>query len=114
MNCENCGRESQVNPCVDCYPTYKPNNQLGKAEESSFNNPISMKHWLLNMLVLSVPFLGMIMLIVWAIGGGGVSESKKNYARANLVLMIIMTAVVIAFYVAFFAIFFAALGSGSY
>ena len=104
MNCENCGRESKVNPCVDCYPNFTPKT------ESSFDNPISLKHWLLNMLVLSLPLINIVMLIIWAIGGGATSESKKNYARAQIIISAVMTIVIIAFYVAFIFLFFTALG----
>lgn len=58
-------------------------------QESTFNNPISTKHWILNMLVLAIPFVGFILLIAWAFGGAGAGEIKKGYARGNLILAVI-------------------------
>lgn len=76
-------------------------------EESSLSNPISVKHWVLNLLILSIPFAGFIMLIVWALGAGETSKSKQNYAIANIIMMVVATLVVMISYALFFLFFFA-------
>ncbi|WP_282935802.1 hypothetical protein [Paenibacillus sp. RC67] len=44
---------------------------------------ISVKDWMLTMLLLIIPIVNIIMLFVWAFGGG-TSPSKANYAKASL------------------------------
>jgi hypothetical protein len=39
------------------------------------------------MLVLGLPCIGFVMLLVWAFSGG--NESRKNYCRAHLVLLVL-------------------------
>jgi len=47
--------------------------------------PVSIGNWIITFIVLAIPLLNLIMLIVWAVGES-THPSKKNYARANLVL----------------------------
>ncbi|WP_332650035.1 hypothetical protein [Lysinibacillus sp. 54212] len=55
-------------------------------EVSTFGNPKSVKHWLLNLLIYITPIVGFVFLIIWAIGTMGTGEIKKNFARAHLVV----------------------------
>lgn len=127
MNCTNCGKESEAPVCQDCVQQQYQQEQhqqeqyhqkqvvtQPKAEVSSFDNPISLKHWLLNSLVLCIPFAGWVFLIIWALGTGNTSESKKNYARANLIVSAGMVILITIFYVIFFAIIFSSLASTPY
>lgn len=68
---------------------------------------ISTKDWVLTILITSIPILNIIMLFVWAFGGGTV-KSKSNWAKAMLIWMIV--AIVLAsFYFATFAAIFASM-----
>lgn len=68
---------------------------------------ISTKDWVLTILITSIPILNIIMLFVWAFGGGTV-KSKSNWAKAMLIWMIV--AIVLAsFYFATFAAMFASM-----
>lgn len=63
--------------------------------------------WFVTILVTAIPLVGLIMLFVWAFGGG-TNPSKANWAKASLIWALI--AVVI--YVFLFAVLGVALFSG--
>jgi succinate dehydrogenase/fumarate reductase cytochrome b subunit len=67
---------------------------------------ISMKEWMLTILLLAIPLVNIIMLFVWAFGGGA-NPSKANYAKASLLWVLIA----IGLYVIFFVIIFGAIMS---
>ena len=49
---------------------------------------VSMGDWILTMILTGIPLVGIIMIFVWAFGGN-TKPSKRNYARAALILAII-------------------------
>ncbi|MCP1308948.1 hypothetical protein [Paenibacillus tyrfis] len=49
---------------------------------------ITVKDWLVTLLILIIPVVNLIMLFVWAFGGGA-NPSKSNYAKAALIWMVI-------------------------
>lgn len=53
------------------------------------NQAVSMGDWIITLLISYVPIIGFIMLLVWAFGGGA-KESKRNYARAILIVSIVL------------------------
>ena len=65
---------------------------------------VTLGDWILTMILSGIPIVGIIMLFVWAFGGGA-KASKQNYARAVLILAIIGTVLSIIFSVLFGAIF---------
>lgn len=52
-------------------------------------NYVSFWFWMLAMLVMALPCVGMIMIVVWAFAGE--NESRKNYFRALLAWFAIAT-----------------------
>ncbi len=66
--------------------------------------PVSVGDWLITYLLMIVPFVNLIMLIVWAISGE-TKKSKQNWARASLIWM----AIGIAIYIIIIAVFGAAI-----
>ena len=59
------------------------------ADYSNTNDPhVSTGDWVLTLILSGIPIVGFILLLVWAFGGGA-KISKRNYARATLILMII-------------------------
>ena len=46
--------------------------------------PISVGEWVLNIFIVSIPLVGLIMLIVWAVSKD-IPESKSNWAKGMLV-----------------------------
>lgn len=62
--------------------------------------PVSFANWLGTYAIMLIPCVGglvfFVMLIVWSFGGN-VPESKRNWSRATLVIMVIMIMIVLAF-----------------
>jgi hypothetical protein len=57
---------------------------------------VSVKNWLLTMIILAIPLLNIIMLFVWSFGGN-VNLNKKNYSRATLIIMAIAVVITVLF-----------------
>lgn len=51
--------------------------------------PISVGNWLLTFIVMCIPLVNVVMLFVWAFGGS-FHRSKSNWARAALLMMLII------------------------
>ena len=52
------------------------------------SQPSSMGQWFVTILLSIIPVVGLVMLFVWAFGNTA-DESKKNWAKANLIWMLI-------------------------
>ena len=52
------------------------------------NDVTSTGEWFLNLFLVAIPVIGIILLFVWAFGSGTAS-SKKNWARANLIWILV-------------------------
>ena len=70
--------------------------------------PVSTGDWLLTTFLAGIPIVGLIMLIVWAFGGGA-PQSKANWAKAMLIWTVL--AMVLAGAVIFFVVFLGLLGA---
>ena len=46
-------------------------------------NEISTGEWIVSLILSYIPLIGLIMLLVWAFGGG-TSPTKANWAKAQL------------------------------
>lgn len=78
--------------------------------------PMTIGDWLITFLIQIIPLVGFIMLFVWAFGDG-THPSKKSWAQASLIWMLIMIVLVIIFFAAlwtFFASFFSGYEVNSY
>ncbi|MGH8190362.1 MAG: hypothetical protein ACREP2_02825 [Rhodanobacteraceae bacterium] len=51
-------------------------------------SPVSLGDWILTLVVLAIPIVGIVMMFVWAFAGG-THPSKQNYCRATLILALI-------------------------
>ncbi|UCS95278.1 hypothetical protein KZP23_09830 [Echinicola marina] len=58
--------------------------------------PVSTGDWIITLIISGIPFLGFIMLLVWAFDKS-TPISKANYAKAALILWAIGIAFVILF-----------------
>ena len=64
--------------------------------------PVKVGEWILTFILTALPIAGLVLLFVWAFGGRA-KPSKKNWARAILLLMVIMLVI--------YCLFFAAIGA---
>lgn len=84
------------------------NAQVGTQGGTNFapreTAPVSLGDWILTLIVLAIPIVGIVMLFVWGFSSG-TNPSKQNYCRAALIL----AAVFLVLWVLFAATFGAAL-----
>jgi len=73
---------------------------------------VSLGDWILTMFLSGIPVVGIIMIFVWAFGGGA-KASKQNFARAFLIFALISIVIGIISSILFGTIFAAALTSMS-
>jgi heme/copper-type cytochrome/quinol oxidase subunit 2 len=69
---------------------------------------MSVKDWVITLLVAAIPLIGFIMLFVWAFGSGN-NVNKSNFAKGALIL----TAILIVIYIIIFMVIGAAFMAGS-
>ncbi len=69
--------------------------------------PVSVGDWLITYLLMIVPFVNLIMLIVWAVSSE-TKKSKQNWARASLIWMAIGIVIYILIIVLFGAAIYSA------
>lgn len=74
--------------------------------QQTVSQVISVKEWMLTMLIMIIPIVNIIMMFVWAFSSGE-NPSKANYFKASL----IWAAIVLALYIIFFIISAIFLGS---
>ena len=55
--------------------------------------PMTIKDWLLTLILMSLPLVGIIMMFVWAFSGG-THPSKQSWAKAYLIFMAIWSALI--------------------
>jgi hypothetical protein len=65
---------------------------------------VTILDWIVTFILMIIPIINFVMLFVWAFGGG-VSESKANWAKAKLIMWLI--GIIVAFF--FWSIFAAAI-----
>jgi hypothetical protein len=57
--------------------------------------PLSVGQYLGMLILLGIPIVGLVLVLMWAFGSN-VNQNKKNYARATLILGIIVLVLAIA------------------
>ena len=60
------------------------------------NSEVSVGNWLVVYILMCLPFINLIMLLVWAFGSGA-PASQSNWAKATLIWMVISTVAVFVF-----------------
>lgn len=68
------------------------------------NEPImSVKNWVITMLILMIPMVNIIMLFVWAFGDGTI-KTRSNFAKATLVVWLISFAIFVVLGILFMSL----------
>ena len=65
-------------------------------------NEISTGEWIVSLILSYIPLIGLIMLLVWAFGGG-TSPTKANWAKAQLIIVVATFGLAIALYLTILA-----------
>ena len=55
---------------------------------SENNDVVTTGNWIITYLIMCIPLINIIMLFVWAFGGGA-QASKANWAKASLIRIVI-------------------------
>ena len=50
---------------------------------------MSVKDWVITLLILAIPIVNIVLLFVWAFSGD-TNENKKNYCKAQLIMLAII------------------------
>lgn len=66
--------------------------------------PVSVGDWFVTLLLTCIPIVGIIMIFVWAFGGG-TNPSKKNWARATLIWALVGIVLSVVFGASIVALF---------
>ena len=61
---------------------------------SENNDVVTTGNWIITYLIMCIPLINIIMLFVWAFGGG-TQASKANWAKASLLWIVITIILVI-------------------
>jgi uncharacterized membrane protein YvbJ len=108
MVCKACGRNSaseNANYCEYCGTSFRDNIPIKQEDYQTVNTqpivetskeenekPISFGNWMGTMLLPFIPIVGIfiyiVMMFVWAFGSD-TPQSKKNWARASLIVSVI-------------------------
>ena len=80
--------------------------------ENSNQKPLSVKDWLITLLLMAIPIVGIVLLFVYAFGNNE-NINKQNWAKAQLIMIAIVLALVIFFLVLFGSIFAATMAANS-
>jgi hypothetical protein len=73
-------------------------------EIKSKSDVVSVKEWVINLIVLCIPVVNIVFLFIWGIRQGDINETKRNWAKASLILIAIGIGLAILFYVIIAAI----------
>ena len=76
-------------------------------DQQQSKSVLSIKDWVITLIITAIPLVGFIMLFVWGFGSG-TNENKANFAKAALIVYAIM----IGIYMLFMLVFGAAILGG--
>lgn len=78
----------------------EPNKEV---QNYSNNNVVSVGEWVVTIILLAIPVINLILLFVWGFSDS-TPLSKKNYARASLILTAVALVLSILFGASLFSI----------
>lgn len=91
----------QIKKIMDSFETQNQNSSV-----------MSVKDWLITLVITAIPLVGIIMLFVWAFGNNE-NQNKQNWAKAQLLLIAIVIVLVILLSVLLGGLFAAAVASSN-
>lgn len=72
--------------------------------QNTNQQPMSVKDWLITLLIMAIPLVGFIMLFVYAFGDNE-NVNKQNWAKAQLIFIAVIVGLAVVFLSIFGAIF---------
>ncbi len=74
-------------------------DELQQLQKQYENRPMSVADWVGSILLLLIPIANIVLLFVWAFGGNA-PISKRNWARAHLLILAVVFGLYIVIFVA--------------
>ena len=93
MNQEPVNQEPVYQQPINQQPVY----QQPPYGQPELETPNSIGDWFLTILLTYIPCIGLIMLFIWAFGGG-TQKSKANWAKAQLIWILVGMVLSFIFY----------------
>lgn len=59
------------------------------------NKPLSVGDWIITLIILSIPLVGFIFLLYWALSSSS-NVNRKNFCIAYLVIFLIIIAIIVS------------------
>ena len=82
--------DSQDNKFVYQDNQYDYSQQYSRnSSEQSDNSPMDLKDWILTLIVLLIPCVGIVMYFVWAFESNG-NINRRNFCRAQLIIFAVL------------------------
>lgn len=98
--------DSQDNKFVYQDNQYDYSQQYSRnRNEQSDNSPMDLKDWILTLIVLLIPCVGIVMYFVWAFGNNG-NINRRNFCRAQLIIFAALLGIYLVLFVLFGAVAF--------
>ncbi len=60
------------------------------------DRPMTVRDWMITILILAIPFVNLIMYLVWAFGSDG-NINRKNFCKASLIWFCIIVGISLVF-----------------
>ena len=67
---------------------YNINPDFSDYEQEQLEKPLSVKQWMLTIIVMMIPLVNIVMFFVWAFSKG--NRGRANYFKAHLLLTLII------------------------
>ena len=80
--------------------------------ETQNQKPLSVKDWLVTLLLMAIPIVGIVLLFVYAFGSNE-NVNRQNWAKAQLIMLAIVMVLVVLILIIFGSIFAATMASNS-
>lgn len=96
------------------YQRQAPPAPAPKAEDEP-EQPVKTLEWLWSLILTAIPIVNLVVLLIWSFGGG-TSITKRNWARAKLILVAVGTVIGVILCIALFGMiaYFTGFGYGGF
>lgn len=84
-------------------PRYQRQAEPAPKVEDAPEQPVKTLEWLWSLILTAIPIVNLVVLLIWSFGAG-TSITKRNWARAKLILVAVGTVVSVIALIALFGV----------
>lgn len=88
-------------------------NQNNNMDPMMDNTPMTLKDWIITLILVAIPCVGFIMLIIWAVSKSG-NINRKRFAQAQIIIGIAVVVIYLVLMLIFGASFMTMFGNNYY